>query len=121
MSRRRVVRNKMAVPIKITVTNTDGSVRSVLACTLDASSMGARLTGIYDSLRIGQIVVLHYRHLRCQFLVRWVGERGTSNATQVGLECLEPAKCIWGVQFSDRVVPATIDSVEAPGRYSNAS
>lgn len=105
MSRRRVVRNKMAVPIKMLVTEPDGSVRTLLGCTLDASSAGARLGGVHDPLELGQIVVLQYRHRRCQFLVRWIGKQGTSSATQIGLECLEPGKNIWGIAFSDRIIP----------------
>lgn len=107
MSRRGVVRNKMAVPVKILVTDPDGTVRSLLGCTLDASAVGARLGGVYEQLSIGQVVVVQYRHRRCQFLVRWIGASKTGNATQVGLECLEPGKNIWGIGFCERMMPAS--------------
>lgn len=121
MSRRRVVRNKMAVPIKILATNSDGSVRTLLACTLDASDVGARLGGVHEPLEVGQMVVLQYRHRRCPFLVRWVGERGTTRATQIGLECLEPGKNIWGVEFSDRMMPASTTLMRRVYGYGDAS
>lgn len=111
----------MAVPVKMLVTDSDGSVRTVLGCTLDASSVGARLGGVHEPLAVGQIVTLQYRHRRCPFLVRWVGERGTIRATQIGLECLEPGKNIWGVEFSDRLMPAPATLMRRVYGYGDAS
>ncbi|HYG97708.1 MAG TPA: hypothetical protein VD837_01160 [Terriglobales bacterium] len=107
MSRRNVVRHKMAVPVKLLITEPDGSVRTLLACTLDASNTGVRLGGIHETLNVGQVVVLQYQHRRSQFLVKWVGRRGTGSSTQIGLQCLEPAKNIWGVEMSDRIPPSS--------------
>jgi hypothetical protein len=111
----------MAVPIRIIATEADGSVRTLLGCTLDASSVGARLGGVYETLEVGQIVTLQYRHRRCPYLVRWVGERGSANATQIGLECLEPGKNIWGVEFSDRIMPGSAVLMRRVYGYGDAS
>lgn len=93
----------MAVPVRLHITEADGNQRTVLATTLDANKLGAKLGGVCIPLTKGQVVTVQYQHRRCQFRIAWVGVRGTPTASQVGLECLDPGKNIWGVDLPDRV------------------
>ncbi len=104
MGRHNGPRTKMAVPVRLYITEADGTLTMVLAHTLDANKLGARLGSVHVPLTKGQVVTIQYQHRRCQFRVAWVGERGTATGTQVGLECLDPGKNIWGVELPDRVV-----------------
>lgn len=93
----------MAVPVRIYITDADGSQNIILAHTLDANKLGAKLGGIHVPLTKGQVITVQYQHRRCPFRVAWVGERGKPTATQVGLECLDPGRNVWGVELPDRV------------------
>ncbi len=93
----------MAVPVRVYVTEADGNQNVILAYTLDANRLGAKLGGVQIPLTKGQVITVQYQHRRCPFRVAWVGERGTSVATQVGLECLDASKNVWGVDLPDRV------------------
>jgi hypothetical protein len=113
MGRHNGPRTKMAVPVRLFLTETDGNQNMALAHTLDANNLGARLGGVHVTLTKGQVITVQYQHRRCTFRVVWVGERGTPTATQVGLECLDPSKNIWGVEL-----PGRIPSAPPVGRHS---
>ncbi len=62
---------------------------------LDISRFGARLSEIRCFRRAGELLELKVRGRKAQFRVVWIDDfRG-----EVGVQCLEPGKELWGVTF----------------------
>jgi hypothetical protein len=104
-------RAKMVVPVRILTHDRTGKQVTLLAHTLDASSSGTRLGGFHGQVELGQTVVVQYQYRRCNFRVIWIGKRGTAQGTQVGLECLEPQKNIWNIEFEQGVPKSRVTSI----------
>lgn len=75
-----------------------GSKESHLAHTLDVSHHGVMLGGFRGELKTGDKIEIQYRQKRAQFRVTWILAREGSSKKQIGAECLEPGKQIWGAQ-----------------------
>ncbi len=71
-----------------------------LAHTVDISYSGARLGGFRRALQPGAIVELQYRVKRARFRVIWARQTSGTQEWQLGLECLERQKEIWGLAFA---------------------
>jgi hypothetical protein len=65
----------MAAPVELWITGTNGDQESHLAHTLDVTDQGIRLAGF-----------------RCEL----------KTERQLGAECVEPEKDIWGVEFPEK-------------------
>ena len=72
------------------------------AHTIDVSRSGARLDGVGCLTRPGEIIEVRRGWQRARFRVVWTGQIGTPQANQIGICCLEPNKCIWGVPLPQR-------------------
>jgi hypothetical protein len=93
---RRSKRIKSVLPVRLWIA---GSQDSHLAHTLDVSNHGVQLGGYRGEMRVGDKIVIQYRHAHAQFRVTWIVAREGSSEKQVGAECLEPGKQIWGAEF----------------------
>ncbi len=100
-STRHLARTKMVVPVRIFTDNGSGEQNIFLAHTLDASTAGARFGGFHGELNVGQNVTVQYQHRRSVFRVVWIGKRGTPQATQIGLLCVDRGKNIWNMDESE--------------------
>jgi hypothetical protein len=76
-----------------------GSEDSHLAHTLDISNHGVQLGGYRGEMKVGDEIVIQYRRKQAQFRVAWITARENSSEKQIGAECLEPGKQIWGAEF----------------------
>ena len=87
---RKEPRTSMQLPVRVFGTH-QGRPFNLLAQTLDIAVLGARVRGV-KHLEAGSVVQLEHGRSRARYRVAWI------NLTdgQLGLECLEPAKCIWG-------------------------
>lgn len=85
----------MRLPVRVFGTDDKDRPFNLIVQTVDITPVGARLRGI-KHLQVGTIVQLEHQKTRARYRVVWVGGHDTEHATQLGLECLEPAKCIWG-------------------------
>jgi len=63
--------------------------------------------------RRGEIISLSYKNNKARFRVSWAGEPGTDRASQIGVQSIDPAKCIWDPAI---LPPATADKYSAPAR-----
>ncbi len=99
---RRDKRIHVAVPVKLYLEA--GSSDGQLCCTFEISLIGARLMAASGVSEVGQIVWLQRNNKRAKFKVIWVGERGTSHESQVGVETLEPANMIWENELKMRIM-----------------
>jgi hypothetical protein len=65
--------------------------------TLDVSKSGARLKGIRSWDYPGEIIGVRHGMEKARFRIVWVGHPGTPMDGQIGLQCLEAGRYIWGV------------------------
>ena len=94
-------RTKMVAPVRFWITGTDGNQESHLAHTLDVTDHGIRLVGFRCELKPDDMIELQYRHKRARFRVLWTSTP-KSPEKQLGAECVEPEKDIWGVEFPEK-------------------
>lgn len=104
MGKRRTKRTKAVVPVQLW---TDGGKQSYLAHTLDFSNDGVRIGGFRGELATGDKIEIQYRKKRALFRVTWVVQREKSLEKQVGAQCLEPGKQVWG-----ELIPSQPDEFE---------
>ncbi len=99
MGNRRKLRLKMVLPVRIWGSDVDSKPFSQLAHTLDITSSGARIGGMRVLLNARDTVWLQCRHRKAQFRVVWTGRPGGSREHQVGIECVEEMRNIWGLEL----------------------
>ena len=91
--KRRSKRTKSVVPVSLRIA---GSEASHLAHTLDVSNHGVKLGGCRCEMKVGDKIEIRYRRKLAQFRVAWVISHKGSVERQIGAECLEPEKQVWG-------------------------
>ena len=53
-------------------------------------------------MRVGDKIVIQYRHAQARFRIIWIAARDESSEKQIGAECLEPGKLVWGAEFLEQ-------------------
>lgn len=91
----------MVLPLRIWGMEASGKPFSGLAHTLDVTREGARLGGVRNIFKVGDIIGVQYRHNKGRFRVAWVGEPNSRCSTQVGLEVVEHGRDFWGLDGAD--------------------
>ena len=61
-----------------------------------------QLGGYRGEMKVGDEIVIQYRHAQAQFRVTWIAARKGSSEKQIGAECLEPEKYLWAEQFPEQ-------------------
>jgi hypothetical protein len=75
-------------------------------CTYEISTLGARLASMPGINKVGQVIWIQRLNRRAKFKVIWIGQSGTSQAGQVGVESLEPGNVIWENEIKARMMSA---------------
>ena len=96
--RRRSKRTKSVVPVRLRIA---GSQESHLAHTLNVTNHGVRLGGYRGEIKVGDEFAIQYRHTQARFRVTWIAAPDESSDKQIGAECLEPGKNLWGERFPE--------------------
>ena len=96
---RRSKRTKSVVPVRLRIA---GNQESHLAHTLNVTNHGVRLGGYRGEIKVGDEFVIQYRDAQAQFRVSWIVARDESSEKQIGPECLEPGKHLWGERFPEQ-------------------
>jgi len=65
------------------------------AYSIDISRNGGRLEGLGLMTLPGTTIEVRRNWRKALFRVVWTGKRGTSQASQIGIRCLEPHKNVW--------------------------
>jgi hypothetical protein len=98
--------------LQVRIAGIDDSGRALLQMvpTRNISRQGALLAGIQGRLKPGEIIAITYKNSKARFRVTWVGDAGTEGSGQIGVQSLEPGKCIWDTttlppMTADRYVP----------------
>jgi len=97
---RRTKRTKSVVPVRLWIA---GSKESHLAHTLNVTNQGVRLGGYRGEIKVGNELLIQYRHMQARFRVAWIAARDDSSEKQIGAECLDPGKHLWGELFPEQV------------------
>jgi hypothetical protein len=95
----RELRIHAALPVRVAWAECEQPIKQ-LAYTLDVSPKGARLAGIKGLKSPGQLIVVRRNTDEAQFRVVWIGQLRTPQEGQIGIECVEPDKIIWDIDFS---------------------
>ena len=96
--RRRSKRTKSVVPVRLRIA---GNPESHLAHTLNVTNHGVRLGGYRGEIGVGDEFVIQYRQAQARFQVTWIAAPDESSEKQIGAECLEPGKQLWGQRFPE--------------------
>jgi hypothetical protein len=99
IGKRRSKRTKAVVPVQFWIA---GSKEGHLAHTLDLTNDGVMLGGFRADLRVGDKIEIQYRKKRALFQVSWITTREGSDEKQMGAQCLEAGKQLWGQQFPQK-------------------
>jgi hypothetical protein len=106
---------RIQVRLQVRIAGTDASGRALLqmVTTRDISRHGARLEGIEREFEPGEIISLSYKNNKARFRVSWMGDAGTNRAGEMGMQSIDPAKCIWDAAT---LPPATADAYAAKAK-----
>ena len=111
MGQRREPRKEVRLPVRIFGTDANGKPFSENVFTENVSHEGAKLTGVQAQVKAGEIIGMTYSQTKGRFTLRWVGQPGTPQAGQIGLQNVAPEKSIW-----DFPLPAP--GIDEYGRHS---
>lgn len=90
---RKEERVRMEFPVRVFRSGLEDEAQS--AHTVDVSNSGARVAGLKEPLKAGEVVDVECGGQRAQFEVVWTGMQGTEAAGQAGLKCLTASSDIW--------------------------
>lgn len=94
---RRESRNPQSLRVWVRGVDLNGNAFRQSAHSLDISRSGARLEGIGLLTLPGTTIEVRHHWRKALFRVVWTGKRGTVEANQVGILCLEPGKNVWNL------------------------
>jgi hypothetical protein len=87
------------MPVQLLIAGSEGIN---LAHTLNVTNRGVQLGGFRGEMKVGDEFVIQYRRKQAQFRVTWITARENSPEKQIGAECLEPGKQVWGELFLEQ-------------------
>lgn len=90
--------------------NADGEPFSQPAAAVEVSRHGARITGAPHLKAPGEVVGVQHENLKARFRLIWMGQPDTPEHGQMGFECVDVDRYIWGLQ----VPPWVADTYVAP-------
>ena len=101
----------MLAKLHVRIAGIDATGRPILLMvpTRNISRQGALLQGIQGMLKVGEIVAITYKTSKARFRVTWVGD--AERAGQIGVQSVEPEKCIWD---TTTLPPMATDMYTAP-------
>src|SRR5947207_14156422 len=99
MGNRREQRTRIALPVKVVTRDAQNRPLTEMACSIDISLKGARLTGVRSVKASGEVISVERGKSKAFFQVKWVGSREQGTEGQVGLFCIEPGSSIWGLDL----------------------
>ncbi len=100
MDRLRELRVTVELAIRVWGTDATGKPFSQQAHTIEISALGGRIAGV-RGVQKGDVIGVQYRDQKARFRIVWVGEDSTERAGLIGVECVEPGKCIWTAMLDE--------------------
>lgn len=93
----------MRLAVRVRGMDLNGKLFDIETHTLDVTPQSARVDGIWQPLHRGMNIGIECEGRRARFRVTWVGKPETGNAGEIGVQCLEPGRYIWGVALKRRL------------------
>ena len=90
----------VALPVKVYLSESGNE--SQPACTYEISYKGARLVQI-KGISVGQEIWVQRQTRKGKYKVVWIGQDGTDQMGQIGLECIDPEKTIWEQELAQKL------------------
>ena len=113
MGKRRDPRIHARLQVRIAGIDANGRPLLQMVMTRDVSRQGALLEGIQGTFKPGEIISVSYKDSKARFRVAWMGAAGTDRAGQIGVQSIDPAKCIWDPAI---LPPPTADAYAAQAK-----
>ena len=113
MGKRRDPRIEAKLQVRIAGSDVNGRPLLQMVTTRNISRHGALLEGIQSTFKPGETISVTYKNAKARFRVSWVGEAGTGRAGQIGVQTVDPTKCIWDAAL---LPPPTADTYAAKTR-----
>jgi methyl-accepting chemotaxis protein len=88
-------RFNMALPVKLKAIDVNGQPLEQEVMTVDISKRGAHLKGIRGKLELAGQVSLARSNKVEDFLIAWVGDKGSPRSGQIGVTAVDPATSFW--------------------------
>ncbi len=88
-------RIQVVLPLRVTCYDSGKKPSLIMVCSYDISARGAKIGGIRNGLKTGEIVAVERGRSKVFCRVVWVGESGSQRQGQIGIECTDPAKAMW--------------------------
>src|SRR5215472_6038127 len=86
-------------PIRLWGMDANGRPFIEAATTLNVSRTGVLLKDVPAKLAVGDVIALRFGEQKCRFRIVWIGQAGTSEAGNLGLQSLQPHKYIWDLKL----------------------
>jgi hypothetical protein len=100
MGRRSEHRIAACLPVVVYGVDDRGNPFTQTATTVNVSASGALLQGLECVGRPGTTIAIEHEDRKALFRVLWIGEEGSARAGQIGVQCLDAGKFIWGVKLA---------------------
>ncbi|HEX8814637.1 MAG TPA: PilZ domain-containing protein [Terriglobales bacterium] len=94
-------RIRVALPVRIRYTTSDGKPAITMACTYDISPRGARIAAGGHSLKVGEQVAIERGRNKFSCRIVWVGDAETGRSGLVGIEYAEKGKGMWDGELKE--------------------
>ncbi len=88
----------MVIAVKVVLSGASGK-SGELVHTLDVSGSGAKLGGLRDHMKAGDLLTLHRNHQKANCKVVWAREV-SAKEMQIGIEFLDSDGKIWGLDLA---------------------
>jgi hypothetical protein len=93
----------VALPIRVTCWDNEQQPHLEMACTYDISQHGARIIGLRSAQTPGEIVAVERGRNKVFCRIVWIGQNNSELRGQVGLQCVETGKSMWGSELHQMV------------------
>ena len=113
MGKRRDPRIEARLEVRIAGIDAHGRPLLQAATTRNISRQGALLEGIQGTFQPGEIISLSYKDNKARFRLAWTGTAGTDRAGQIGVQSVDPSKCLWDAAT---LPPSAADTYTAKGK-----
>jgi hypothetical protein len=97
MGKRRDPRIQAKLQVRIAGIDASGRPLLQMVTTQDISRHGALLDGIQGAFKLSEIISVSFKSNKARFRVSWMGDTASGKAGQMGVQSVDPAKCIWDV------------------------
>lgn len=119
MRKSRERRIPMQLPVRVWGMDSTGKMFDIETQTLNITPVGARLVGMWVPLLRGSVVGVQCGRSSARFRISWVGAKGSLFEGQIGIQCMEAGKYIWGValrrSLDQEYAPAPAEAQPAIG------